>query len=50
MVRYFTDEIAVQGASSEAGVECALMALGAWGDLDWAEAEADLNRIRRAKS
>ncbi len=48
MVRYFTDEVAAQSASSRAGVERAVSALGAWADLDWEEAEAELERIRHA--
>ena len=48
-VRYFTDEVETEeGASNQPSVQRALSLLGAWSDLDWAEAEATLDRIRHA--
>jgi hypothetical protein len=47
-VRYFTDEAAADAAATPAGVQRALSLLGAWEDLDWEEAEAELDRIRHA--
>jgi prevent-host-death family protein len=40
--RYSTDD----GAADVAGIERALALAGAWADLDWDEAEAELDRIR----
>jgi len=48
VVRYFTDEAGVDAAATPASVQRALSLLGAWSDLDWEEAEAELDRIRHA--
>ncbi len=48
MVRYFTDEVDSDAATSAASIQRALSALGAWDDLDWAAAKAELDRIRHA--
>ena len=47
-VRYFTDETEADAAATPASVQRALSLLGAWSDLDWEEAEAELDRIRHA--
>ena len=48
VVHYFTDEESVEAASVPGSVERALSLLGAWSDLDWDAAEAELDRIRQA--
>lgn len=48
MVHYFTDEAGVDAAATPDSVQRALSLLGAWSDLDWEEAEAELDRIRHA--
>jgi len=48
IVRYFTDEAEADAAAAPASVQRALSLLGAWSDLDWDEAEAELDRIRHA--
>ena len=46
MVRYFTDEDAVDAAATERSIQAALGLAGAWSDLDWDEAIAELDQIR----
>ena len=46
VVRYFTDEEEASAATPPASVQRALRLLGAWSDLDWDEAVAELDRIR----
>jgi hypothetical protein len=46
VVRYFADEAAADAAALPESVHVALSLAGAWGDLDWNEAEAALDRIR----
>lgn len=46
IVRYVTDPTALDAAEREHGIQRALALAGAWSDLDWTEAEADLDRIR----
>jgi hypothetical protein len=45
-VRYFTDEAAADAALPKTATEDALSAIGAFADLDWAEMEDALDRIR----
>ena len=47
-VRYFTDEAEAEAALPPASVQHALSLLGAWSDLDWEQAEEELDRIRHA--
>jgi hypothetical protein len=46
VVRYFVDEAAADAALPDAVVQDALGLAGAWSDLDWEEAIAELDRIR----
>jgi hypothetical protein len=46
VVRYFTDEDEADAATPPASVQRALSLLGAWSDLDWDAASAELDRIR----
>ena len=46
MVGYFAEEEALDAAATDSNVEEALSLAGAWRDLDWSEAEAELDRIR----
>jgi len=46
VVEYFVDEDAVDEAVSPASVELALSFLGAWQDIDCADALDELDRIR----
>lgn len=46
ITRYYTDEDEADAATSPASVQRALSLLGAWSDLDWDEAAAELDRIR----
>ena len=46
VVRYFTDEEDAEAGDRQEDLERALKALGAWADLNWEEAEAELDRIR----
>jgi hypothetical protein len=46
LVCYFTDEAEADAAATPASVQRALSLLGAWSDLDWEAAEAELERIR----
>ena len=46
MVRYSTEDGDGNQAADQAGIERALSLAGAWADLDWEEAEAELDRIR----
>ena len=46
LVRYFTDRRAAAAARSEQALQRALSVIGAWSDLDWDEAVAELDRIR----
>jgi hypothetical protein len=45
MIYYFTDDADIAGATTPDGIERALNLFGAWSDLDWDEAEAELDRI-----
>lgn len=45
-VRYFTDEDEADGALAHDSIQAALRVAGAWSDLDWDEALAELDRIR----
>lgn len=47
-VRYFTEEPETDATTADASVKRALSLLGAWADLDWAEPEAALDRIRHS--
>jgi hypothetical protein len=44
--RFFADETELDEATTDAGVQAALQAIGAWADLDWDEAVEELDRIR----
>jgi len=46
MVRYFAEEDALDTGETGQSVEEALSLAGAWSDLDWDEAVAELDRIR----
>jgi len=46
VVRYFADEAEADAALPQDAVQQALSLAGAWSDLDWDEAEAELDRIR----
>lgn len=46
VVRYFTDESEVDAALPQDAIQRALSLAGAWSDLDWEEAEEELDRIR----
>ncbi len=46
VIRYFTDEEEAEAASTSESVKRALSLFGAWSDLDWDQAEAELDRIR----
>ena len=46
VVRYFADEEAADAALSQGAIQQALNLAGAWSDLGWEEAEAELDRIR----
>jgi hypothetical protein len=46
VIRYFTDEAAADAAVGQQGVQQAVSLAGSWGDLDWNEMEAALDRIR----
>ena len=48
VVQYFTDEGDVGAAAPPGSVQRALSLLGAWSDLDWDEAVAELDRIRHS--
>ena len=46
VIRYFTDEEAADAAVREQAIQRAVSLAGSWGDLDWVEMEAALDRIR----
>lgn len=46
VVRYFADEAEADRARSKDSIQAALDLAGAWSDLDWEEAIAELDRIR----
>lgn len=46
VTHYFTDEEEADEALAPEGIQRALSLAGAWQDMDWAEMEADLDRIR----
>ena len=46
MVRYVIAKEEPDGSQDRSGIEAALSLIGAWTDLDWEEAEAELDRIR----
>lgn len=47
VIRYFTDEIALDKASTPSSIQTALSLAGAWKDLDdWEEVLGELDRIR----
>jgi hypothetical protein len=46
VIRYFTDEAAADAAVREQAMHRALSLAGSWGDLDWDEMEAALDRLR----
>lgn len=48
VTRYFADEAAADQAMTRARIARVLALAGAWKDLDWEEAERDLDRIRHA--
>ncbi len=48
VVRYFTDDQSAEATSVSVSIKRALTLLGAWSDLDWEAAEAELDRIRHA--
>lgn len=48
VIRYFTDEAAADAAVREQAIQRAVSLAGSWGDLDWVEMEAALDRIRHA--
>ena len=46
VIRYFIDEAVADAAVREQVVQQAVSLAGSWGDLDWDEMEAALDRIR----
>jgi hypothetical protein len=46
VVHYFTEEETADALASEQSIQEALSLAGAWCDLDWDEASAELDRIR----
>ena len=46
VIRYFIDEAAADAAVREQAIQRAVSLAGSWGDLDWGEMEAALDRIR----
>lgn len=46
VVRYFVDESEADAALPQDAIQKVLSLAGAWSDLDWEEAEAELDRIR----
>jgi hypothetical protein len=46
VIRYFIDEAAADAAVREQAIQQAVSLAGSWGDLDWDEMEAALERIR----
>jgi hypothetical protein len=46
VVHYFTEEALVDAPASDQSIQEALSLAGAWRDLDWDEAAAELERIR----
>ena len=46
VTRYFADEEAADAATAASRTGDALSAIGAWSDLDWAEMQEALDRIR----
>jgi hypothetical protein len=46
VIRYFIDETAADAAVREQAMQRAVSLAGSWGDLDWDEMEAALDRIR----
>ena len=50
VVHYFADEAEADAATSQRSLEDALVLAGAWADLDWEEAQVELERIRRGSS
>jgi len=46
VVRYFADKSQADAALPHDAIQQALSLAGAWSDLDWEEAEAELDRIR----
>ncbi len=46
VIRYFIDETAADAAVREQAIQQAMSLAGSWGDLDWDEMEATLDRIR----
>ncbi len=44
--QFFTDESEAKPGRVDAGTRAALRAIGAWADLDWDEAVAELDQIR----
>ncbi len=46
IIRYFSDEAAADAAVREQAIQQAVNLAGSWGDLDWDEMEAALERIR----
>ncbi len=48
VVRYFSEEEAVDASAPAPAAQAALALAGAWDDLDWADIEQELDRIRHA--
>ena len=46
VIRYFIDETTADAAVRQQAVQQAVSLAGSWGDLDWDEMEAALDRIR----
>jgi hypothetical protein len=46
VTHYFADEESADAALAQRRVQAALSVIGAWSDLDWDEAIAELDRIR----
>jgi hypothetical protein len=48
VIRYFSDEAAADVPVREQAIQQAVSLAGSWGDLNWDEMEAALERIRNA--
>ena len=46
VIRYFIDETTADAAVRQQAIQRAVSLAGSWGDLDWVEMEAALDRIR----
>ena len=50
VTHYFTDEQGADAVLAQRRIQAAMSVIGAWSDLDWDEAIAELDRIRHAST